>query len=436
MKTSALFAVTSALATLSFPAMAQTPKKITQIKAPPVSTWKAGKAATHSAVKDQGNIGFCWANAWASYLESKVLIEKGRSIELSTLFLGRTYMADNYITTLKQMTHGELVPTSSDEILSESGLTILSRYQELAKDPVSLDMTRQFLINKLQEYSSNELEGNTMTEAPTLGIVPVSVYEKPKTMTDSILPSAGAFPPFENHYFSPDNQSTFKDFISNHLLSSADIAKYLADDGMSSMERDFDTDIGNTPITANDSFDFEGKSYTPSSFLETYIGINSSDIIEGVHQMYANVPASMVGKDALPTLKYGRATKEAFNQSVANVQAQLKIGRPVLLSMVVLDDMENNDNQVTTGVFDTAFCKKPGACEKLGGHAVMIVNTMKDASGHVTAFIIQNSWGPQGVDQNGVQTKVRADRGFNIVTLRYLRAALKFRPYAFSYIVI
>lgn len=428
MKTATFLAVTTTLATLSFPAMAQTPKSVVKSIFPEVSTWKAGKAATHAPVKDQGNIGFCWANAWASYLESKVLIEKGTSIKLSTLYLGRAHMADEFISTLKQMTVGPIVENPSNEILSQDGLTVLSRYQGLANDPVSLEATKQFFIRKLQKYSHEELEGNSVTQAPTLGVVPVSVYEKPKTTINTLGPVAGPIPPYENRYLSPDNATMFKDFISDRLLSSSDMDKYLGLDGKNSLERDFDNDIGNTPIAETDSFTFEGTTYTPTTFLENYIGINSSDVANGVTQD--------IGIQNSPQLKYGRARKENFNESVANIVAQLKVGRPVLLSMLVLDDLENNDPSIPVGIFDPSYCNKPGECKRLGGHAVMVVNTMRDASGHIKALIVQNSWGPQGVNQNGGQTKVRADRGFNIVTMNYLRAAMKLRPYAFSYILI
>ena len=392
-----------------------------------ISTWKAGTPALHGAVKDQGDVGFCWANAWTSYLESKIMIEKNKSIDLSAMFVGRAHMANEFVETLEQMNHGK---QGEDE-----NLNVLTHYQDLAKDPVSLAVTKNLLIRKFQRYSENELEGFTFARASQFGVVPKSVYEK-DTYQFPLGPIAGTFPPYVNRYYSPEYQSKFQTFIQDHLLNPEDMNRYLGDDGKMALERDFDLDNGNHSLAERDAFTFEGKEYNSHTFLTQYIGFNPSDF-----QMKPLTIADIIKRLNHETIeptqsKSGYADETNFDEVIAGIQKELDQRHPVLLSMLLFDDVDSNPNLTNEGVLAPENCISDDGCKSMGGHAVMIVNSMKDETGKVTALIIQNSWGPQGTNDQGIQTKVRAKRGFNIVTLDYLREAMHHRDYAFSYMFI
>ena len=412
--------------------------------APNVSSWIAGTPVTHGLVKDQGDVGFCWANAWSSFVEAKILKDKGTSIDISPIYLGRAEMARVYVSTLGTMNQ----PSSEDndptnaslkkEILSRSALDILGKYKEAKKDPILSQLIKPYFTKKLQDYSADN-EAFSFMESPQFGVVPSSVYEKQKYDITPLGPVSGMLPPFVNLYFAPEFEDFFNQFVENHLLNASDTDRYLGKNGVNELERDFDRDLGNQPISEEDSFVIEGKSYTPLTFLSSYVGINSSDLKGGSPMLFipdlAEIMALQESEDTeAPRLKAGMAALEDFDKNVLAVQKELDKNHPVLLSMHILDDFETNPNFFMNGVLDPFYCEVPGKCKDEGGHAVLIVNTMKDADGNIMAFIIQNSWGPMGVTEKGAKSRVRADRGFFIVTMDYLRASIsEKRPFAFTY---
>ena len=405
---------------------------------PDVTEWRSGLAAIHGAIKDQGDLGFCWANAWTSYLEAKVLIEKHKSIELSPLYVGRAHMAEAFISTLTTMNHGPIDATPANQsALAQEGMSTLSHYQNFKNNPVEQEATKAFFIRKFQKYSEEQLEGYAFANANKFGIVPTSVYEKHINELGAIGPYAGSYPPYNNHYYAPENENKFQTFIASHLLDKNLIDQYLANNGQSQLERDFDREVGNTPIAETDTFSFEGKNYTPDSFLKDYIGFSDSIFqLKPIPMRF--VFGHLVSPPAIPTPqnKLDFAVAENFDSSISAILDELAQRHPVLLSMTIFDDVEHNAKLTQDGVLDPAYCEKPGDCKVSGTHAVMIVNSMKDQQGKVKAFIIQNSWGPQGTDENGIQSHLRAIRGFNIVTIDYLRKALKHRDYAFRYMML
>ncbi len=367
--------------------------------------WKPGVAAAHGKVKNQGDVGFCWANAWTSYLEAKVILEKNKLIDLSAMYVARSHMAEEFFKTLGTINLAPLQPVpESSTLLAQAPLTILSRYRELKKDQVAFDLTKDYLIWKLQSYSSLELEGYHSDEAHAYGVVPSSIYE----------PTVSAFAP---ELPVESDGTKIKNFIARHFFNDQDINRYLQANGIDTLAKEFDSEINHTPLGRNDSFFYDGQTYTPLSFLHDYIGIQPQGIV-----------ASHKNSEFAYDIN--------FYSVVDSIQKELENRRPVLLSFLLLDDVDHNENLFNDGVLDTDFCEEPGNCKESGSHAVMIVNSLKDQDGKVQAFIIQNSWGYQGTDENGAHSEKETDLGFNIVTLRYLREALKHQDYSFHYMMM
>ena len=158
-----------------------------------------------------------------------------------------------------------------------------------------------------------------------------------------------------------------------------------------------------TRTTPKSNFNWDGKTYTPVSFLHEYLNFNASKLV----QIEWNA-----GADSAKT-----------SQFINSIDQHIQLGEATTLEFPILaqDAIHfNRDLNQPDFIFDETRATSPWN-KNLGMHVAVVVNTLKDTSGNVKAFVIQNSYGLRGRDRFGRTTSDEKQRGYDVVTIDYLK---------------
>ena len=142
--------------------------------------------------------------------------------------------------------------------------------------------------------------------------------------------------------------------------------------------------------------------YSPQKYLKEYLGFDLKNLKE---QMLKAEQMDGMG---------------AFVERIA---AQVEKGNAATLSFNIVG-RDSNEFSRATEKSDFAFDFERAAAPEnmaMGSHVALVVNTMRDASGKLKALIIQNSIGLRGRDRMGQMTADVKKRGYDVLTLEYLK---------------
>jgi hypothetical protein len=141
--------------------------------------------------------------------------------------------------------------------------------------------------------------------------------------------------------------------------------------------------------------------YTPREFMLEYLGFNPKDYTHvSVYQKYHSIGIEVVRK----LLQSHYAVPLGFSVMDGVVQG-----------------VSAFEKFVDTGFVTDEYCPQYGCKKLVGGHQVLIVNWLEDATGEVTGFIVKNSWGKDsGLNINGRQAG-EGRRGYYVISADYLK---------------
>lgn len=250
--------------------------------------------------------------------------------------------------------------------------------------------------NELDEITEGFFAWPGMELMTKVGIVPESIFNKK----------------FKTKGISIDDN--IKAFFSKAIKDPAKLAEYRADRDL--IYKDLANIFGASPIKPTDSFDYKGKTYTPVTFLKERLHFKLSN--------FENVEVKNVDPSEMEVAMH--KLKVALMQKIS-----------IPFGVAVFDNISGN-------VWDTLGCEKSDeGCRASSGHAMLIadfltrggrfgdmpLSEVKDILNNpLSAILVKNSWGFQGVDQNN-NSSTGKDTGYNIITRAYLQESLKVRPF-------
>ena len=332
------------------------------------SDWKAGKATQHGDIKFQsGNT--CWAYSTASYLEAKLLKEKGIHIDVSALYIERTH---------------------------------LSRYFQN-----HFQNWKVQLEGKNQEYLENFLaneEGSSMLTLDLLrdGLMPTVVYEA--NLKKDI----------------EDPHQVIVNWIWALFQNPQKIIDYLDIDwGLERIREDFSAIHHLPAFQPNKKFNYSGFEFDAESFMSHYFS-NLPSLTE-IESKPDRLKSFIYPTRSLRIKSVADLTLERLR----NIQNILDQGIAIPIAFPLLDVPEEvmEGGFYDPSVFKTAFVKNdPNPTDTL--HGALIVNYLQDKMGNLQALVVQNSFGKIGVNENGQITQDPEQKGFSIISLEFLMLGL------------
>jgi hypothetical protein len=187
------------------------------------------------------------------------------------------------------------------------------------------------------------------------------------------------------------------------LADEAKTAELLADED--ALFQEIGAVFGARPPMPDESFAFEGKSYTPVSFAKERLGFNKDN--------YTVVSLSL----------------NRFDEAIEYVKTSLMNGYTVPIGIPVYAKTPQS------GAFDLGQCKSTG-CKSEGGHAMLVVDfatqggrfgdmSAVDARAvydkPLTGLMVKNSWGlDNGLTQDATKPADKLSGGFYTITREYL----------------
>lgn len=284
------------------------------------------------------------------------------------------------------------------------------------------------------EYFHIEIGNNepfAIQEALNYGIVPFQIYKTKIKTTD------------QEQNLEKTIEKSSKDLLTSFVNHSQKIQNFFNADQSLNLQlfeyikKTMDPIMGVPMIKPTESWQYEGKTFTAKSYLESInkdLGLN-------------------IGESLAPFV----ATRATHSQAVKAIAISLLSSNlPVPLGTMLFGDKLGQMNisgkpkdidamtyAERTGLFTNSVCKNGQCQEFIGGHEIEVINFRaqsvggfvlpKDISNQqmiqfiqeekvkVTEFIIQNSWGPNvGLGSNGQITKSSHQGGYFIFTTDYL----------------
>lgn len=339
-------------------------------------------AVVHSQVREQGNTGFCWAYSTTAMLEAEILREREIRVDLSEEYLGFFHfydqvlrMAPKYFKLERSVSVDGKESRPLRDLFNGAVVSFVLRPSEGAPD-------LRLGIDLIQKY----------------GIVPESAFR--------FKASKGLFASRIQGRARRFINDTLRDPVKNKAFRKRNLdGSYSnepdADRLMEALARVYTDEMDSlSPAVLAEKllkayrfgFGFDRVLYKPKTFARNVVGFNHSD-----YRFFEVTPAN-----------------EAEQLMV--LRQSLSDGRAVQLGFMLNENY--SDDAKTSGILQNNLCDGK-VCAPAGGHAVLLVNEARSASTHELAgFVIQNSWGPVGLDDEG---KAGGEKGFQILTLDYLR---------------
>ena len=379
LRNAALF-VGALLASAPYAALAQetTPKT--------VDDFRAGAAVEHSGVRDQGNAGFCWAYSTTAMIEAGLLRDRRIQLDLSEEYVAFFNIYDQLLKMAPQLF----------AMMKRDGTPT-------AKKNAAIN---DFVNGALILFFFHPTEGAPdLTSGPNLiekyGIVPQSVF--PFKSKGGLFASRveGRVRRFINQTLrDPEKSKAFRKRNADGTYSNEPLAEpILVELAKAYTNEAIAPPAEGQPSLAKallgayrDGFTYEGVHYDPKEFAKSYLGFAPSNY-------------RVVAVDS-----------KHEKEGLALLSETLAKGEPAELAFTLYEGY--SEQAKASGIFQPGLCSgKP--CGVAGGHAVLIVNSAQDAkTDRLGGVIIQNSWGPVGLDDRGQPGETK---GFQIVTLDYLR---------------
>ncbi len=316
------------------------------------------RPVTHSPIQDQGYVGYCWSYATMGMMEGEAL-KHGKHVVLSPEYVGFYHMFD------EMKANWETYRTFARKKPPKKLFGKL--VQGIAKTIVSS-------LFKPSEGAASLIDA--LTVAKEVGVVPETAFK------------------FKIGKDQQGLENRIGRFIADKLLLKPQLDAY--EKNQDQLFEDFATAYGARPPKITDTFTYEGQSYTPKTFMTNYVQFNP----DGYKQF-------KVGPDN-------------HDQMIRAMKQSLAANKSVEIGFIIYEDFETAKK---SGRFDEKNCKNNLCTSPVGGHAILAVNTIEDNSGRepMAGVVIKNSWGLQGLDDNGAATAESSAKGFNVITNGYFK---------------
>jgi hypothetical protein len=358
--------------------------------------------AVYTPVRDQGAAGFCWAYSMTGFVESEALKNK------ISVTLSPEYLALNHMANLLE----SFIPLFDSVSNSIFGIRFL------------LD---HFLLTKISTEGAFTLS-ESLEDLNVIGAVPESIF----SYKEAFITNAQGQPVAPSP--SLDQKST--QFISDHMANPVKVSFYRAN--IAHMKEEFFQALGVRPPMPTDTFTYEGKTYTPVSFLRDYLKFDASNYQEVAvsdhdyddfldDAIYAFNPDA---EKALPAKQYVPLMMKDGDLALSLLQKVVSDNESVPVNFVIYEDQKMAES---TGVFSSQDCTAD-SCQSLeSGHSVLLVglkmdqDPTKSKEAVASALIVKNSWGPKiGLTDKGVDDPLARSQGaagFFIIKKDYLEQA-------------
>jgi hypothetical protein len=333
-------------------------------------------AVTHTSTQNQGQSGFCWAYALSGFMEGEAK-KNHQSVILSPEYLGFYHMV------FQLQKHLDWFQSQTRKIKGRSSAEVDSTAQDAYE--------RIYVRDRFFQPDEGGDELQAIHELEVSGIVPQKSFRFK-------LPTGAQERNFKD---------SIKNFIKTNMFDEEKLAMYqkLDDDGLNeTLFTALSKALTLSPLKPSESFDFEGKSYTPKTFMADYLHFEP----EAYKQVSANprkVPNAL------------NLIREVMKKNIA-----VPIGFTVFEDQAPGFNEDASELAAESGDFSTRFCPN-GKCTKVeGGHEVLGVNWTEDSSGNVNSIIVKNSWGRVGGrDDRGVETHGQSETGFFVLEADYFK---------------
>ncbi|MDR3606758.1 MAG: C1 family peptidase [Oligoflexia bacterium] len=330
----------------------------------------------HSAVEDQGDVGFCWAYSLSGLMEAESL-KRGTKVTLSPEYLALNhmyYMINTYLPLFAQV--------------DQAG---------------SLGWLLKWIVEEIFNPQGNVNLTMALRELAITGTMPESAFQYKFPFA---VDAQG-----KRHEIHPTLQERLQTFTSKNLFDKNKVAAYQANPEL--LRTELFNALGVTVPQPADSFTYEGASYTPMTFMSTYLAFNPGNYEEVavLSGKYNSVTSDN------PVLGY------THDQAMRIIESALRDGVSVPIAFLIYSDQLTAEQ---TGVFTPQDCDGDSCKTLEGGHAVLAIGlkeTSQQSPDPIDALIIKNSWGTVGLDDHGEVTQDPAQRGFFLVSSDYLREA-------------
>jgi hypothetical protein len=340
----------------------------------------------HTAARDQGDAGFCWAYSFSGLIESEAL-KQGKAITLSP-----EYLALNHIPYMIQ----SLYPLF-----------------ETADSSVIFGGLLKHLIGKMFDPEGSLSLTETLTELGEIGVVPESVYNYK-------FPFATG-PNGKLQEIHPTLQEKLEAFTKTNLLNKSKLNYYKSNPD--ALRQDLAKAIGVSVPKPTDTFTYDGQSYTALTFMKNYLGYDPKNYQEVVIMDGKYAPDPLV---ATPTDKTQQpVTGYSHAQALETIRAAVKDNVAVPIAFLVYEDQKQAEK---SGVFTPKNCLNNSCTKIAGGHSVLITGLKDDvqsSSDPIDALIIKNSWGDIALGDMGQTVGDDSQKGFFLITQDYLTQAEK-----------
>ena len=300
-----------------------------------------------TGAKNQYSVGFCWAYSVAGLMEA-VELKNGTTLDLSEEYLGFYHIFDQ----LKKILD--------------------------ASDPVAA----------LHDVHEGFRVPGALKLAEEVGMVPEDVFNFKFDATGDLQARIGEH--FSKTFADPAKLRAYR---SNDRLIFSELVEI----------------FGKKPIQPTDSFTFQGKRYTPISFMKERISVRADDF-ESI-----------------------TFTPDNFDMVTHYLKRALADQMPVPYSTMTLFGIGGDDP-----VWDASKCKDTG-CLPDGGHAMLAVDFVTEGGrggamsaaevkkvfhNPFQAVIVKNSWGLVGNGQDGTPAATENDKGYFTITRSFIETAM------------
>lgn len=344
----------------------------------------------HTAPRDQGDAGFCWAYSLTGYMEGEAL-KAGKHVQLSP-----EYVALNHIPKVLY----DLLPKIAE--FNKQGLLMRFLIDALVLPRIS------------PEGASSYSEG--LGDLDRYGVMPETAYNfKYPTKKDSDGNPVASHPTLAERIIL---------FTETHLTLNSKVEYYIAHPN--EFREDVYDAIGSHPPGPSTTFVYEGKTYTPLTFMKEYVGFNPSDYQEvavadkNFQAAQGSDGAAASDADSTPPSQFKPVTWYSDDQAYETIKKVIQDQTAVPITYMIFEDQRSAQK---SGVFSPDNCVN-SSCQMLaGGHAVLATGLKVSANASVDAFIVKNSWDLIGLDDSGQSTADPSKKGFFLITRGYMTQA-------------
>ena len=274
----------------------------------------------------------------------------------------------------------------------------LGYFRKLAKDAADAPSTLDEIKNKVLgefDFGPGSTGATGLKEVLFTGMIPINFYFDRIEIDDQ-----------ERRL-----ETALHDFVSQYMLDLGNLNRYAITDDFG-MSKNLITDLskfltpalGFTPMLPTDHFNFEGKTYTPRSFMKTFLHFDPTKF-----QAFVSTP-------------------KTHDLAIAAVSEALKNNIAVPIGIELFNDQKDFvgafSRAITSGTFTENDCPDKICKEIYGGHEGLAVNFITGNNPDKTSeLIFKSSWGHRGLDVNGAPNKDRYQTGYFRITSEYLRAS-------------